>query len=105
MSSLETVLKSYLNRVETTFNESIANIENPIEYLRSINSSPSSEEFYFDCYNTEYDEAKLAIQKNWNLLFDAYKTELDLIYKNTKLEEMYCNIAITALEKCVEFRK
>ena len=38
-------------------------------------------------------------------MYDGYKTELDLIYKNTKLEQMYCDIARKALNKCVEYGK
>lgn len=80
-------------------------IENPNEYLQELDSQNNPEDFYFNCYNNDYDNQRIVIQKHWGLMFDAYRTELDLIYKNTKLEAMYCDIASKALNKCVEYGK
>ena len=56
VSSLETVLKSYLSRVEDTFAESIKDIEDPIAYLQEVDKSNNPEDFYLNCYNNDYDQ-------------------------------------------------
>jgi translation initiation factor 3 subunit A len=71
--------------------------------LKQIDADDNQEDFYFNSIDPTFDERQLNVTKNWNLLLEAYKTELDLIYKNSKLEEMYCDIANRALSKCVEY--
>ena len=45
------------------------------------------------------------MRKNWKILIDAFRTELELIYKNKKLEDMYCTVGKKAFAKCKKYKK
>lgn len=45
------------------------------------------------------------VKKNWRILIDAFRTELELIYRNKKLEDVYCSFGKRAFAKCLKFRK
>jgi translation initiation factor 3 subunit A len=98
ISSLETVLKKYLEQVEQLFTASIKNIPNPNSYLKEIEEDDNPEERYVSII--KMDDMKEDVTKKWKLMVEAYKVELDLIYKNKNLEEMYCQVAKKAFQKC-----
>jgi translation initiation factor 3 subunit A len=45
------------------------------------------------------------VKKCWRILIDAFRTELELIYRNKKLEDVYCSFGKRAFAKCVKFKK
>jgi translation initiation factor 3 subunit A len=84
--------------VEQLFNQSIKSIPNPNNYLKEIEEDDNPEERYVSII--KMDEMKEDVTKKWKLMMEAYKVELDLIYKNKNLEEMYCQVAKKAFQKC-----
>jgi len=83
----------------------IKNIEKPQEILKEIEDEENPEDLFILTHEKKEDNQKKDISKKWKMLMEAFKTELELIYKNKKLEEMYCGVARKALQKCRKYVK
>jgi len=105
VSSLENVLKKYLETVEKEFSATIKNIQNPSDFLKEIEEEENPEDLFLNVLENKMDKIKEDVSKKWKLLMEAYRTELELIYKNKNLEEMYINVARRALQRCKKFNK
>jgi hypothetical protein len=85
VSSLETILKYYLETVERQFDESVKDVENQANYLRMIEEEDNPEDLYLNVLDTALDiNKKDRVRKKWRILIDAFRTELELIYRNKK---------------------
>lgn len=71
--------------MEKQFDESIKEVEDPITYLRMIEEEDNPEDLYLNVLDKDLNiEKKDLVRKNWKILIDAFRTELELIYKNKK---------------------
>lgn len=105
VSSLETVLKYYLDTVEKSFSVAIKSITQQSDYLKEIEDEENPVDLFLNTLENKIDTVKEDISRRWKLLMEAYRTELELIYKNKKLEEMYCHVAKKALKMCKKYSK
>lgn len=106
VSSLETILKFYQTTVEERFDESIKDVPDPVKYLRMIEEEDNPEDLFLNVLDNNLDIAKKdRVRKNWRVLIDAFRTELEQIYRNKKLEEVYCNFGKRAFAKCQKNKK
>jgi translation initiation factor 3 subunit A len=105
VSSLETVLKYYLETVEKNFNTAIKNVSNHSDYLKEIEDEENPEDVFLNTLEDKIDSLKEDVSRKWKMLMEAYRNELELIYKNKKLEDMYCHVAKKAMKQCKKFNK
>ena len=91
--------------MDKRFQASIKNIEKPQDILKEIEDEENPEDLFILTHEKKEDNQKKDISKKWKMLMEAFKTELELIYKNKKLEEMYCSVARKAIQKCRRFVK
>ena len=106
VSSLETILKYYLETVEKKFDDSIKDVGDPAKYLKMIEEEDNPEDLYLNVQDNNLDISKKdKVRKNWRVLIDAFRTELEQIYRNKKLEEVYCSFGKRAFAKCLKNKK
>jgi len=92
--------------VEKKFDDSIKEVGDQRAYLRMIEEEDNPEDMYLNVLDDNLDISKKdRVRKNWRILFDAFRTELELIYRNKKLEEVYCSFGKRAFAKCLKFKK
>lgn len=105
VSSLETVLKYYLETVEKNFTTAIKSVANHSDFMREIEDEENPEDVFLNTLEDKIDSLKEDVSRKWKLLMEAYRIELELIYKNKKLEEMYCHVAKKAMKQCKKYGK
>jgi translation initiation factor 3 subunit A len=105
VSSLETVLKYYLESVEKGFNSAIKNVSNHSDFMKEIEDEDNPEDLFLNTLEDKIDFIKEDVSRKWKLLMEAYRLELELIYRNKKLEDMYCNVAKKAMRQCKKYSK
>lgn len=103
ISSLEAIFKHYLEITEGLFIKAIQGVEEPSAYLQAIYEADNAEDMFMNCLDPAFDTQRTNVHKFWQLLMDSYADELDLICKNTKLEELYCQVSKRAVDRCFKY--
>lgn len=105
VSSLETVLKYYLETVEKSFSQAIKSVSNHSDFMKEIEDEENPEDVFLNTLENKIDSLKEDVSRKWKLLMEAYRIELELIYRNKKLEEMYSTVAKKAMKMCKKYSK